>query len=171
MSKRDLKNYLSELSEVQLCAHILELYQKFPEVKTYYDFVFNPNEDKLLREAKIKIKNEYFPAKGKRAKMRRTIAQKIIKHFRSLGVDPFVIADVMLYNIEIAQVYSEKYKIGSESFYKSFYTSFSQSVTFLIEKEILDAFKLRLHLITEKVISQNWPNKYGFSSLMERFDY
>ncbi|WP_396179780.1 DUF6155 family protein, partial [Flavobacterium sp.] len=51
MSKRDLKKYVTELSKEQIEEQIIELYLKFPEVKTYYDFVFNPNEEKLLREA------------------------------------------------------------------------------------------------------------------------
>ena len=101
MSKRDLKKYISSLNKKQLEEQIIELYDKFLPVKTYYDFVFNPKEDKLLDECKIKISNEYFPVRGKKAKARRSVAQKYIKHFISLGVDSFIIADVMLYNIEI----------------------------------------------------------------------
>ena len=119
MSKRDLKNYLSNLTKEQVEMQMLELYSKFPDVKTYYDFVFNPNEEKLQREAKLKISNEYFPEKRKRPKMRRSTAQKIVKHFILLSVDVYVIGDVMLYNIEIAQVFSENNKI-SDTFYKSF---------------------------------------------------
>ncbi len=51
MSKRDLKKYLAELSKEQLEEQIIELYEKFIPVKTYYDFVFNPKEDKLLHES------------------------------------------------------------------------------------------------------------------------
>lgn len=170
MSKRDLKNYLSNLTKEQVEMQMLELYSKFPDVKTYYDFVFNPNEEKLQREAKLKISNEYFPEKRKRPKMRRSTAQKIVKHFILLSVDVYVIGDVMLYNIEIAQVFSENNKI-SDTFYKSFYNSFSQSVSFLIEHGILEDFKNRLHKINDNVIQQNWPNKYKFSAVLERFDY
>ena len=63
MSKRDLKKYLTELHKKQLEEQILELYEKFSAVKTYYDFVFNPKEETLLKECKIKISNEYFPQK------------------------------------------------------------------------------------------------------------
>jgi putative NIF3 family GTP cyclohydrolase 1 type 2 len=171
MSKRDLNNYLSELSQEQIANQVLELYVKFPDVKTYYDFVFKPNEEKLQQEAKMKISNEYFPVKGKRPKMRRSVAQKIIKHFRNLGVDAFVTADIMLYTIEIAQVYSENNRINSESFYKSFYTAFSQSVSFLIERGILYDFKNRLQKITEITVQQKWINHYEFSSIMEQLDY
>lgn len=171
MSKRDLKKYLSDLSKEQIQEQILELYMKFPDVKTYYDFVFNPNEEKLLREAKVKISNEYFPTKSKRAKMRRSTAQKTIKHFISLGVDAFVISDIMLYTIEIAQVYSESNRINNESFYKSFYNSFSQSVSFMIEKGILNDFKERLQKIVATTIDQKWSNYYEFNAVLERLDY
>jgi hypothetical protein len=45
--------------------------------------------------------------------MRRSVAQNI-KHFLLLGVDPFVIADVMLYNIEIAQTFSSEHDIKQD---------------------------------------------------------
>ena len=171
MSKRDLKNYLKELTKEQLQEQVLQLYIKFPDVKTYYDFVFNPNEEKLQREAKLKIKNEYFPVKRKRPKLRRSIAQKIIKHFISLGVDAFVISDVMLYNIEIAQAYSDKYKINSEAYYKSVYNSFSLSISFMMEKEILEEFKVRLQKIANNTMEQKWFNQYEFNVILERLDY
>jgi len=63
MSKRALKTYLSQLSKADLEEQLLDLYNRFPEVKTYYDFVFNPKEEKLVQEAKAKISNEYFPLK------------------------------------------------------------------------------------------------------------
>ena len=63
MSKRDLKKYLRELPRPALEEQLLDLYVRFPEVKTYYDFIFNPKEDKLVQEAKTKIGNEYFPDK------------------------------------------------------------------------------------------------------------
>ena len=125
MSKRDLKKYVSELNKEQLEEQIIDLYEKFQPVKVYYDFVFNPKEESLLQDSKLKISNEYFPIKklGRRSKpkMRRSVAQKLIKHFVVLGVDPFVIADVMLYNIEIAQAYSSDNPIKQELFFKSMF--------------------------------------------------
>jgi hypothetical protein len=171
MSKRDLKKYLSELNREQLQEQILELYDKFVPVKTYYDFVFNPKEDKLLEECKLKISNEYFPIRGKKPKMRRSVAQKYIKHFITLGVDAYLIADVMLYNIEIAQTLSSEKEIKSELFYKSMLTSFHQAITFLIEKGILNDFETRIVAIKDETIVQNWINRYEFNAVVERFDY
>ncbi|WP_394759150.1 DUF6155 family protein [Flavobacterium sp.] len=171
MSKRDLKKYISELNKEQLQEQILELYDKFIPVKTYYDFVFNPKEDKLLEECKLKISNEYFPVRGKKAKMRRSVAQKYIKHFITLGVDSYIIADVMLYNIEIAQTLSSEKDIKAELFYKSMLVSFNQAISFLIEKGILNDYKSRVVAIKEETLTQNWVNHYEFNAIVERFEY
>ena len=103
MSKREFKKYLNQLTKEQLEDQMIALYDKFVPIKTYFNFVFNPNEANLMKDAKLKISNEFFPIKGKKPKMRRSVAQKYIKHFISLGVDAFLIADLMLYTIEIAQ--------------------------------------------------------------------
>jgi hypothetical protein len=171
MSKRDLKKYLSELNKEQLQEQIIELYDKFIPVKTYYDFVFKPNENNLVKEAKLKISNEYFPIRGKKAKMRRSVAQKFIKHFILLGVDSFIIADLMLYNIEIAQTLSSEKEIKAELFYKSMLTSFNQAISFLIEKGILIDFQSRVVAIKDETLTQNWANHYEFNAIVERFEY
>ena len=176
MSKRDLKKYLSELDKEQLEEQIIELYEKFIPVKTFYDFVFNPKEDKLLQESKTKISHEYFPIKKPnakwrpKAKMRRSVAQKIIKHFILLGVDPFVIADVMLFNIEVAQTYSAGNHIKQELFYKSILNSFEQAVNFVISNGILAEFKSRILEIHQQTLQQKWKNKYDFETILEKID-
>ncbi|MCG9792746.1 DUF6155 family protein [Flavobacterium algicola] len=175
MSKRDLKKYLSELNKEQLADQIIELYEKFPPVKVYYNFVFNPKEDSLLQESKLKISNEYFPIKASgrrsRPKLRRSVAQKLIKHFVLLGVDSFVIADLMLYNIEIAQTFSADNFIKQELFYKSMLNSFEQVVQFVISNGILPDFKGRIIAIHKETVDQKWKNKAQFNAIIETFDY
>lgn len=175
MSKRNLKQYLTELNKKQLEEQILELYNKFSPVKTYYDFVFNPKEEILLQESKLKISNEYFPqktfGKTRRPKMRLSVAQKYIKHFIVLGVDPFIIGDIMLYSIEIAQTFSTNRVINQETFHKSMLKSFEQAVNFVIVNGILDEFKSRILAINDETAKQKWFNKQEFSAIIERFDY
>ncbi len=170
MSKRDLKKYLKELHKEQLEEQIIELYEKFSNVKVYYDFAFNPNEEKLIGEAKIKIANEYFPVKGKKAKMRRSVAQKFIKHFLTLGVDVTMVADVMFFTIETAQRFSAKRYIKYESFFKSFFTAYQQAVAFAIENGIINEFLDRVVEIKEEAIRQKWENRQDFIALLEKVD-
>ncbi|MRX40007.1 hypothetical protein GJU43_12035 [Flavobacterium sp. LC2016-23] len=176
MSKRDLKKYLSELNKEQLEEQIIELYEKFSPVKVYYDFAFNPKEDKLLQECKVKISQEYFPIKKPnakwrpKAKMRRSVAQKYIKHFISLGVDPFVIADVMLFNLEIAQTFSAQNFIKQELFYKSMFNSFEQAVNFTISNGILNEFKPRIIAVEQETMQQKWKNRHDFETILDKID-
>lgn len=175
MSKRDLKKYLSELSKEQLEEQIIELYEKFSPVKVFYNFVFNPKEELLLQECKLKISNEYFPIKKlsrrSKPKLRRSVAQKFIKHFIVLGVDPFIIADVMLYNIEIAQTYSSENPIKQELFYKSMFNSFEQAVDFIISNGIYADFKTRIGSIFQETVDQKWINQYEFERIISRLEF
>ena len=171
MSKRDLKKYLSELNKQQLEEQIIELYDKFIPVKTYYNFVFNPKEDKLAQDCKLKISHEYYPLTSRKAKARRSIAQKYIKHFISLGVDPFIVADIMLYTIEIMQVYAVDKIIKQDLFYKSVLNSFEQAISYMIENNILYEFQNRVVAIKNETVAQNWINVFEFNAIVERFDY
>lgn len=170
MSKRDLKKYLASLPKDELQEQLISLYDKFSDVKAYYDFVFNPKEEKLEQEAKIKIANEYFPIKGKRPKLRRSTAQKYIKHFLSLGVDPFIVADVMLFNIETAQKYSAKREFSNSSFYKSILNSYKQAVDYIVVNGISGDFKARLLAIHDQTFKQHWENKKEFERIYDNFE-
>jgi hypothetical protein len=151
MSKIELKKYLNELTKEQIEVQILDLYQKFPAIKEFYNFVFNPNEGKLLSEAKVKISQEYYPVsktfKRKKPKLRRSVAQNIIKHFILLGVDHVVVAEIMLYNIEIAQTYASENNILAVAFYKSILNSFNQLIQYLISSGITIEFSERVEKI------------------------
>jgi hypothetical protein len=170
VSKRNLKIYLKELTKVQLEEQILDLYIRFKPVKTYYNFVFKPNEEKLLDEAKFKISKEYFPLNNRKPKARRSVAQKIIKHFIQLGVDPYVVVEIMLFNIEIAQKFSKIKTVRQDAFYKSILKSFIEVVNYTFERTMLPDFKLRMIDICRESKDQEWINHSAFESLLIKFN-
>ena len=164
MSKRALKKYLDELDREALQEQLLDLYNRFPPVKTYYDFVFNPREDKLLQEARGKIREEYFPRRRKRAKARRSVAQKYIRHFQTLGMDPTLLADFMAYNLETALAFERTRRCG-DAFYKSMLLSFRQWLAYLNYHGIQEPFGKRLHDLIQGISSAKWPNAEAFDDL------
>ncbi len=169
MSKRALKKYLSERKKAELEELLMDLYERFPSVKEYYNFVFNPKEDRLIQEAKVKISNEYFPLKRKKAKARRSVAQNFIKRFIKLGVDPPLIADVMLYNLEIAQSFSKEKNV-QDSFYKSMLNSFTEAVQFVALNGILPEFKDRIVAVYQICIADEWLHSERFSKALDAID-
>lgn len=166
MSKRALKKYLATLDKDQLEEQVMDLYERFKDVKTYYNFAFNPNEDKLVEEAKFKISKEYFPLNRRRPKLRRSIAQKLIKNYVTLGVDPLRVSDLMLYTIEIAQIYSRDHVIKQVSFYKSMLVSFEQAIDFIQTHGLYDDFKERIDEILDTVDQQEWINREAFERVL-----
>lgn len=169
VSKRALKKYLASLPKSALEEQVIDLYERFVPVKKYYDFVFNPKEDKLIQEAKARISNEYFPIKRKRPRARRSVAQKYIKQFRTLGMAPYLIADLMLFNMEIAQTFSGERNVP-EAFYKSMLNSFSEATQFISQEALLPDYKDRILSVYEEVSNQEWPLKEGFNRAMDLLD-
>ncbi len=169
MSKRAFKKYIKTLGKEDLEEQMMDLYNRFDEVRTFYNFVFNPNEDKLVKQAKYKISKEYFPESNRKPKTRRSVAHKLIKHFLKLEMEAHSLADVMFYNIEIAQTFSREKENVTEAFQKSIFKSYEQGVNFVLEKGITDDFIKRIHLIAEEAETQYWQNSYKFSKIRDRF--
>ncbi|MCX2719587.1 DUF6155 family protein [Lentiprolixibacter aurantiacus] len=169
MSKRALKKYLASLPKPALEEQVMDLYERFAPVKKYYDFAFNPKEDKLIQEAKSRISNEYFPVKRRRPRARRSVAQKYIRQFRTLGMAPFLIADLMLFNLEIAQTFSREKKVP-EAFYRSMLNSFTEATQYLVQEALLSDFKDRILSIYEEISIQEWPLKDGFNRAIDILD-
>ncbi|SRR6056297_281689 len=169
VSKRAFKKYVSELPEDELRLQLIDVYERFSNVKTYYDFVFNPKEDKLVQEARTKISNEYFPLKRKRPRARRSVAQKFIKQFITLGMEPGLIADVMCFNLEIAQTFAED-KTVPHSFYKSMCNSFTQMTQFVSQNGLLAEYRKRIAKLYQETQDKNWPYGEEFSKALDILD-
>jgi len=169
MSKRAFKKYIKSLEKEDLEEQILDLYNRFDDVKVFYNFVFNPNEDKLVKEAKFKISKEYFPPNNRIPKKRRSVAHKLIKHFLKLEMEPHALADVMYYNIEIAQTFSNDIEAIPESFEKSMLKSYEQAAEYVISNGISSEFGIRINKIAEEAATQQWTNAYQFDRVRDRF--
>ncbi len=167
MSKRNLVQYIATLDQNALEEQLLDLYDRFPAVKTYYDFIFNPKEDRLVDEAKVKIGKEYFPQNGRRPKKRRSVAQKHIRHFKTLGLDPVLLADVMLFHIEVAQTFTADMPINQEAFYKSMLKGFREAVQHISYHLLYHEYKDRLDRIVDQAIAQDWLNADLFAEMLE----
>lgn len=162
MSKKALKKYVGELTKEQLEEQVLDLYDRLKEVKQFYNFVFNPNEKKRLEECKFKIQKEYFPLNKRKPKKRRSVAQKCIKEFLKLGLESHSIADLMLFNIETALLFSAENSPKQESFYISIQRSFVEATNYISEGKLNSSFQERLDKIVNEVWEQEWFNKDAF---------
>lgn len=168
MSKRELKTYLTGLSKDQMETQILDLYTRLKEVKVYYDFVFNPNEQVLLDQAKLKIGKEYN-VNLRRPKARRSVAQKHIIHFKKLEVSSEVIIDLMLFNIETAQAFNGHKEVKSPLFYSSILNSFRDVIRYIHGVNRGSTYRNRVEQIVDKTYGQRWFNNEAFENEMQKY--
>jgi len=101
--------------------------------------------------------------------MRRSVAQKWIKKLILLDADASLLADVMFFNIEIAQSYSGKHVIRQDSFFTSMYKSFDEALKYVSEKGILTDFKGRIEKIADDALDQKWPNRSAFEDIADLY--
>ncbi len=160
MSKKDLKQYLVGLTKEELEDQIIDLYHRFKDVKGFYDFAFNPKEDRMVNDAKERIGKEYFPTTGRKPKKRRSVAQKLIKKFIQLEMAPDKVIDVMLFNIEVAQAANEEKPVNQEAFYKSMLKSFEEAVNYAAVHGELTHQQDRFGQILSHAEKQGW-NQLG----------
>lgn len=170
MSKRALKQYLKTLKKKQLETQVVDLYERFKEVKTYYDFVFDPQEEKLLNEAKAKIHKEYFPKTKRKPKARRSVAHKLIKHYLLLGVAASIVFELMLFNIEIAQQFASEKPPKNNAFYKSILKSFREAMQFGVQHQLIFENKSKILVIVTEVEKQQWENAAQFADVLDLID-
>jgi len=167
MSKKLLQKHLVELQKEHLEIMVLDLYDKFPEVKTYFNFVFNPNENKLLEQARVKVANEFFPLKRKRPKARRSVAQKYIKHFKTLCMSPELIAEFMWYNIGLMHTFCEE-KPQRLPFFKSFCNFYKEALQFASYHQIIPLYKTQI--LAVYTASKDWENAYDFEMSLQTIE-
>ena len=104
----------------------------------------------MIGEAKFRISKEYFPQKHRKAKARRSVAHNQIRHFLQFGVDPNLIVDMMLFNIEIAQTFSSDKHNITEAFSKSMFRPFEQVVNYIHQNKLTSEFISRIHKIRDE---------------------
>jgi hypothetical protein len=167
MSKKLLQKHLFELQKEHLESMVLDLYDKFPEVKTYFNFVFNPNEKKLLEQARIKVASEFFPLKRKRPKARRSVAQKYIKHFKTLGMSPELIVEFMWFNIGIMHTFCEE-RPQRLPFFKSFCNFYKEALQLTSYHGIVPLYKTQILAIYNS--SKDWENAYDFEMSLQNIE-
>lgn len=88
--------------------------------------------------------------------------KKIIKHYIQLGVDPYIVGDIMLFNIEVALRYTKENSTKQSSFYTSMLKSYQEAILFITEKGLSPDFVVRIKSISSESKKQDWPNSYTF---------
>ena len=148
MSKTEVKKYLKTLSQDEMLETLLSLYSSSKEAKNFLEFIVNPNPKEKLEEYKTILNNEFYPKRGE-PKCRLSVCRKAINEFKKLGVEPSLLADLLVFHAELGARFTADYGDMEEAYYTSFENHYLATCEFLYKNDLIEHFKDRLHRIIE----------------------
>lgn len=160
--KRELTKYLDHLEEEELRQEILELYQKLPVVREYYQMELGENTRPLVEKYKKDIRKTFFPARG-RGRRGRSESRKVIRTFTKISIHQKDLVELFFYRVSVMVDYLAAHRLENESFHASIVTSFAEACR-MAQREILtDYFRETAREIATK--HESSKRLYGHSLL------
>lgn len=109
MSKAKLKKELENMTAEQLREVILDAYDAAPEIKEYFEYFLNPDEDKIMQEFVEFVKKEIHRNKRCHCKARVGVVKREIRKLQGFGVSFQALTNaylIVIINIGIADKFS-----------------------------------------------------------------
>jgi hypothetical protein len=162
----DLKKHLAQKSKEELIHEISILYEKFPQVKEYYQ-IQGSAEDEVVQKYRNLIIEEF--TEGKRRpfpKARLSAGKKALSDFKKLTSNPELIVDMILTYVESVSSFNSNYSPDTEDYYTSPEDMFEKALAVMKESNLLAKFKTRARKIVKDAVDGNG----NYDSLKERYE-
>lgn len=156
MKVADFKHHLKNSTKEQLEKDILDLYKKSDFVKDYYTSKnLEGGELSLLKKHQQIIEQEFFPVRGF-GEGRLSVAKKSITAFKKLCTNPILIADLMLFYVEIGVKYTLCYGDIDAPFYTSMENMYKNALSLIDKNNFRTIFNVRCQKIVEDTSGIGW---------------
>ncbi|MCW5212919.1 hypothetical protein VU04_08405 [Desulfobulbus sp. TB] len=161
-----LKKQLAQKTKEELIKEIGQLYQKFPQVKEFYQAKAG-NIDDVLAKYKEIIEKEFIEGKTRgMPKTRFSVARKALNDFKKITKEPLLVADLMLTYVESVSWFNTEFAPDIEEFYTRPEDMFEDTLALLKQHDLLAHFRQRV-----RNIIQNATEVWGhYDSLKERYE-
>ncbi len=137
---RQLREYLNKKPRENLVDEIILLYNKYPEIKDYYQFTLSSDGDsRALDKYRKMIRNEFFPNRGL-GKLRLSEINKAIRDFKKVSDSVENLAELMLYYVENGIEFIKTYGDIDEPFYESMENVYENTARMITEHGLKDEF-------------------------------
>jgi hypothetical protein len=154
MSKRDFKKEIESFDKKQLVDLIMDVYKKNASAKEYLDYLFNSNEEDVLRDYKRKVREAFYPKRGFGFKL--SVGKKAISDYRKLNPSSESLIDLLLCYVESGVEFTNEFGDIDEAFYLSLESVYHNAIK-LIDKAMLhEKFAERAYQITKRTENIGW---------------
>ena len=161
-TKTELSKYLKQSTKAELEKEVKKLYDKFKEVKQYYEIEFTTDTTKIVETPKKKIYKEYFTSRGYPGKGRSNISRKVITDFKKISIFQKDVIELLLYRVEVMLDYAGYGDMG-EAYYNSLARSFDEACRLMESEHLVADFKQDCERLREAAYNIGW----GVSDAMD----
>ena len=162
LTQAQIKKALSQMEKPELIDIICKLCKSSEEVKDQVNLILGNDSfvDDALEEAKRKVRNQFFPARGF-GRLNLSKAKSDISAFKKICSNPEKVLDLQLYYVECGIEFTNEYGDINESFYNSMGGMYEKVVQELIKtgnKDLIGEFDPRL----KKAVDDTYYIGWGF---------
>jgi hypothetical protein len=166
--KRELTKYLNSLDEKGLKKEVKILYDKFDQVKQYYDLELGNSRMRILNEYKEKIKEEYFPKRGYgRASNRES--KKVISEFKKISIQQKDVIELLLYRIEMMVKFTAEYGDIDEPFYNSLENGFKEACKLVEREKLKQYYRNYCQELVSRTADFGWGVSYNMKDIYKKY--
>lgn len=169
ITSAQLKKHLERFTSDDLLKDILKLFEKSSDVKEYYQIKLSSSGNlELCEKYKMKIKNEFFPARGL-GKMRLSVARKAVVDFKRMSTDVHCVADIMVYYVEMGVNFTKEYGDINEPFYNSMESMYEEAARFVTKNKIAVNYAGRFWKMIDDTLDMGWGFNETLESIFEEY--
>ena len=140
----DFKRLLAEMTEEEVRAELLKLFNKLEQVQLFYaqDLLSKEDRQKIIKETKEKIYKKFWtPSGNPRNNVSNADIRKIISDFEKISAFPSEVIDLLLYRVETATAFADQFGGMPEGDYNASATTFDKAVKLMVKNKLEDFFK------------------------------
>lgn len=142
----DLKKLLEEMSEDELKQEILKLYNKFPQVKDFYNQDLMTEEERqiVLKGYKEKIYKQFWTSGGNpKGMINNTTIKGVISDYEKIALFPYDVIDLLIYRVEVATDLADQFGGMADSNYNASITAFKKAMKLIKDNHLMSYFEVR----------------------------
>jgi len=162
MAFSKVKKELENLNKDQIITLIGELYKNNKANKEFLDHFANPDEKVLFEKFSQRIKDVFFPSRGK-IDLRK--GRKALTEFKKMGTSTEKNVELMFFYIETGNEAAKNFWQLDASYYNSLSSVFQEALKLLQKEEMLAEFNAKILHLINKVSS--WTFRMNSNIIME----
>lgn len=153
MSKAKLKKELANMTAEQLREMILDAYDAAPEIKEYFEYFLNPDENKIMQDFVDLVSKEFNRVKRHNCKARVSVVKRELKKLQGFGVSYQRYTNAFL-NVIMQIGIADKFCYLSDAHYNLVDYCTEQA---LCEADKAGQYSEMLERIDKAIMSSNFP--------------